>query len=154
MQIFQNSIEQTIIETLFGLGVMSVVVLFNIYSFTVISLAYRHRMKKNKFKGVHLEICRFIFYVMLIVIAQFASLSIWVFALTFFELVADWRSALLMTAGFFTTVGNFNLGFPVGWRLIPSIIAFSGLFSFAWATASSMSMARSLSECVDKHEHI
>jgi hypothetical protein len=48
-------------------------------------------------------------------------------------------------------VGNFNISFPDGWRLIPSIVAFSGFFSFAWATAVSMGMAKLYQGFIDKH---
>jgi len=61
-----------------------------------------------------------------------------------FGFVSYWVTALLFTASFFTSVGNFTVNLPKGWRLIPSIIAFSGLFSFAWPTASSIAMARTL----------
>jgi hypothetical protein len=42
-----------------------------------------------------------------------------------FGFVSDWLAALLLTASFFTTVGNFEAHLPFGWRLIPSLIAFS-----------------------------
>jgi hypothetical protein len=48
-------------------------------------------------------------------------------------------------------VGNYTLNLPYGWRLIPSLIAFSGLFSFAGATAIAISMARQLLNRLDQH---
>jgi len=72
--------------------------------------------------------------------------------LTYFEFVSDWVPALLFAASYFTSVGNFTLDLPTGWRLIPSIIAFSGLFGFAWATASSIGMAHNLSVYLEKNK--
>jgi len=66
-------------------------------------------------------------------------------------LIPDWPTALVFTASFFTTVGNFNMSFPYGWRLIPSIVAFSGFFSFSWATAVSIGMSRYQQEFINKH---
>jgi hypothetical protein len=43
------------------------------------------------------------------------------------------------------------MSLPYGWRLIPSIVAFSGFFSFAWATAVSIGMSRHHLEFVNKH---
>ena len=138
-------------EALYGLCVMCLVAVFNIYAFVEISLTYRRLLKKSKFYGRHYEMLRFVVFIMLLVIAMLISLGIWVFALTYFEFVSDWVTALLFTASFFTSVGNFAVPLPTGWRLVPSIIAFSGLFSFAWATASSIGMARSLNEHLIKH---
>ena len=152
MNITAIHIELLLKESFFGLIVMSAVVMFNIYSFVWISLVYRKRLKGSKFHGQHYEMIRFVAYTMLLAVAMLVSLSIWVLALAGFGFVADWLMALLFVAGFFTTVGNISLNLPEGWRLIPSIIAFSGLFSFAWATAISIGMARDLTIHMDKHK--
>lgn len=131
---------------------MSLVVIVNVYSFTEIALVYRRSFQNRSFKTRHVEILRFVVPVMSLVFAQIASLSIWAIALILFDFVTDWMTAVLLTASFFTTVGNFTVNFPEGWRLLPSIVAFSGLFSFAWATASSMTMVRSLTDYLDKHK--
>jgi hypothetical protein len=131
---------------------MGVIIIFNLYSFTWISLLYRHTLSRAAPHGQHFEILRFVGFIMLLVIAILLSLSVWVVALTLFSFVSDWVVALLFTASFFTTVGNFTVNLPNGWRLIPSLIAFSGLFAFAWSTATSMSMARSLYDHLDKRK--
>jgi len=141
-------------ESFFGLGVMAIVAVFNIYAFNEIAMAYRRPMKGRTFKGRYYEMFRFVAYTMLLGLALLMSLAFWVLALTFFDFVDDWVIALLFSASFFTTVGNYTVDLPVGWRLIPSIIAFSGLFSFAWATGSSISMARSLSDYLEKFKQI
>jgi hypothetical protein len=91
---------------------------------------------------------------MLLVVCILSSLFIWVFALTIFEFVTHWTDALLFSGSFFTTVGNFTVNLPFGWRLIPSLIAFSGLFSFAWATAASIGMASNLVKHLEKNHQI
>jgi hypothetical protein len=145
-------IEHLLKEAFFALSVTCVVIIFNIYSFAWISLKYRQVLNKSQFHGLHVEMLRFVFFIMLLVIAMFLSLWIWVAALVNFDFAKDWVTALLFTAGFFTTIGNTLLTLPVGWRLIPSIIAFSGLLSFAWATGSSMGMFNYLSKHFDNHK--
>ena len=140
-------------ESFFGLFVMGIIIIFNTYSFTWITLVYRQTLSRAAPHGKHFEILRFVGFTMLLVIATLLSLSVWVIALTAFGFVSHWTVALLFSASFFTTVGNFTINLPVGWRLIPSIIAFSGLFAFAWATASSMSMVHSLSDYLEKRKH-
>lgn len=152
MNTYFGQFEQFLAESLFGACVMAIVVLLNIFAFMEITLAYRRSIEPEVFKGRYLEMVKFILFVMLLVVAQFVSLSVWVLALTGFGLVAGWVPALLFTASFFTSVGNFTEVLPSGWTLIPSIIAFSGLFSFALATASTIAMGRVLTEHLDKHQ--
>lgn len=139
-------------EAALGLLVMAAVAIFNLYSFVRISMVYRLSLSRSTVHGQNYEMLRFVAYTMLLVVAMLISLSIWVLALTGFGFVSDWLMALLFVAGFFTTVGNIALDLPAGWRLIPSVIAFSGLFSFAWATAISLSMANNLSAHLEKRK--
>lgn len=145
------TLDMVLTESLFGLAVMGLVVIVNIYSFGWISVAYRRAIKNAVFHGVHFEIIRLSVYIMMLVSAMLISLLIWVLAFNVFEFIPDWRKGLLFTASFFTSVGNFPVSFPYGWKLIPSIVAFSGLFSFAWATAVSMGMCKQFSDFIDKH---
>lgn len=141
-------------EAIFALVVMSAVVICNIYSFSWISFRYRKALERSQVHGLHFEMFRYVIFIMLLVIAMFLSLLIWVAALVYFDFAKDWVTGLLFTAGFFTTTGNIELSLPLGWRFIPSIIAFSGLFSFAWATGSSIGMFNRLSSHLDKHKQI
>lgn len=138
-------------ETIFGLCIMFVVTLCNVYIFASVAMAYQKRLKSSRFIGKHLEIMRYAAYTMLLIVGMFFSLTIWVIALRLFEVVPHIDPALLMTISFFTSVGNYTLNLPYGWRLIPSLIAFSGLFSFAGATAIAISMARQLLNRLDQH---
>ena len=133
-------IESLLREAVVGLSITCAVIIWNLYSFAWVSLHYCKVLDKSRVHGLHFEILRFVLFIMLLVIAMFLSLFIWVAALVSFDFAKDWVTALLFTAGFFTTIGNTLLTLPVGWRFIPAIIAFSGLFSFAWATASSIGM--------------
>lgn len=146
--------ELLIKEAIFALAVMSAVVICNIYSFSWISFKYHKALERGQVHGLHFEMFRFVIFIMLLVIAMFLSLLIWVAALVFFNFTKDWVVGLLFTAGFFTTIGNNALSLPTGWRFIPSIIAFSGLFSFAWATGSSIGMFNRLTSHLEKHKKI
>jgi hypothetical protein len=152
MNLNPKDFEVVFIESFFGLFVMSIIIIFNTYSFTWITLAYRKTLNRVAPHGMHFEILRFVGFTMLLVIATLMSLSVWVIALTTFGFVSEWTVALLFSASFFTTVGNFTIDLPVGWRLIPSLIAFSGLFAFAWATAASMTMSHHLLDYIKKRK--
>lgn len=141
-------------ETLFGLCVFGIVAIYNVYGFLWIGLAYRKTLLKGPLHGKHFEILRCIGFNMLLVVCILSSLLVWVLALTLFEFVSHWTDALLFSISFFTTVGNFTVNLPFGWRIIPSLIAFSGLFSFAWATAASIGMASNLIKHLEKNNQI
>ena len=151
MNITEVTLELVLREALFGLSVMSAVVILNIYSFWWVSSVYQQALERSVFRNKHIEMLRLSLFIMLLVVAMFFSLSIWVVAFNLSELISDWPTALIFTASFFTSVGNFNISFPDGWRLIPSIVAFSGFFSFAWATAVSMGMGKHHQDFIDKH---
>ena len=151
MNLTNITLELVLRESLFGLSVMFAVVIFNIYSFSWVSSAYQQVLDRSVFRNVHIEMLRLSLFVMLLVAVMLFSLSIWVVALGLSGLIPDWPTALVFTASYFTSVGNFDMSFPYGWRLIPSIVAFSGFFSFAWATAVSIGMSKHHREFIDKH---
>jgi hypothetical protein len=128
MNLTNISLELVLQESFFGLSVMSAVVIFNIYTFGWISSAYQQMLDRSEFRNVHIEMLRLSLFVMLLVVVMLFSLSIWVIALGWSGLINDWPTALVFTAAYFTSVGNFDMSFPYGWRLIPSIVAFSGFF--------------------------
>ena len=139
-------------ESLFGLGVMFLAMMFNVYVFAAIAMAYRNRLQKSSYLGKPVEIMRYTAYTMLLIIGMFLSLTIWITALNLFEIVTEWQAATLLTFSFFTSVGNFTVDLAFGWRLIPSLIAFSGLFSFAGATAIAIGIAHQLMNHLDQHK--
>lgn len=139
-------------ESLFGLGVMFIAMTVNVYIFAFIAIAYQNQLKKTSFIGKHIEIMRYAAYTMLLVVGMSLSLTVWVVALHLFEVVVEWQAATLLTFSFFTSVGNFTVDLPFGWRLIPSLIAFTGLFSFAGATAVAIGMAHQLMNHFDRQK--
>lgn len=154
MELDSVQFELLIREISYGLAVMGLVSIFNIFVFVEISLRYRSVLARGAYHGRTLEMLRFILCIMLLVVTMLMSLGIWVLALYLFGFVSDWIVGMLFAASFFTSVGNFTISLPLGWRLVPSIIAFSGLFSFAWATACTMGMAKSLSDHLEKHKQL
>ena len=141
-----QKIDLVIREITCGILIMGLVSIVNAYTFSWIMLSYRKALSISSQRSEHFEIMRFVFYTLRLVVSMILSLSVWVFALTYFHFVDDWLDALLYATSFFTSVGNFNVPMPYGWRMIPSIIAFSGLFSFAWATAATIGMANDLTK--------
>jgi len=152
MSVALASSELLVRESLFGLGVMFIAMTLNVYVFASIAMLYQNRLQKSRYLGRHIEVMRYAAYTMLLIVGMFLSLTIWIAALNLFEIVAEWQAATLLTFSFFTSVGNFTVDLPFGWRLISSLIAFSGLFAFAGATAIAIGMAHQLMNHLDKHK--
>ena len=63
-----------------------------------------------------------------------AEILFWTAALVFTDIVKDWSRAAYFASNCYTALGEpFSL--PKAWRLVPPIMAISGIFTFAW-TAS------------------
>ena len=140
-----------IFESLCVLSILGCVSFFNVYCFLSIMLNYRNTLNRSKLHGPKYEISRFVLYTLSLMLTMIISLVIWVLALIFLELVDNWFDALVYAMSFFTSsVGDFRVTMPIGWRLMPSIISVSGLFAFAGATAAAIGMAHALIEHIDK----
>jgi len=62
------------------------------------------------------------------------EILIWTAALVYADVVRDWSKAAYFASNCYTALGEpFSL--PRAWRLVPPIMAISGIFTFAW-TAS------------------
>ena len=85
-------------------------------------------------------IFHFVVAVLMMSLMQLGSILIWTPALYATGLIQDIRLALLFSGSCFTTLGIFAAILPKGWKSVAFYIAFSGLFSFAIATSSMMSM--------------
>jgi len=72
--------------------------------------------------------------VMMLLTLHLGEVVVWSAALVFGDIVEHWSTAAYFVANCYTALGEpFTL--PRAWRLVPPIIAMSGIFTFAW-TAS------------------
>lgn len=92
----------------------------------------------------------FVICTQLLALAQLGLIAIWAGSLWLIGLFPDWESCLRLSASSYTTMGIFAVELPDGWHLIPTFIAFSGLFSFSWAATSTISMLGTLTSYVEK----
>jgi hypothetical protein len=132
--------EQIIRDAGFGLGILALVLVSNSYLFIQIYLWFFKKsaslVKAPPFKLISL----FVASVLVMSLVQLTSILIWTVALYTNDLIEDIRLALLFAGSSYTTLGIYSDMLPVGWKSVAFYIAFSGLFSFAIATSSMMSM--------------
>ena len=142
---YQNTIPQTV----FGLVLMSLVLIVDGYGFVGTMLLFKanvgQSVRPSKFKAIFF----FVISIQMLAITQLFSMCIWASALLIAGISPDWFSAIRFSASCYTTLGDFSATLPSGWHLIPAFIAFSGLFSFAWASSSTISMVNALNNYLD-----
>ena len=132
--------EQVFRDAAFGLGLLAIILVLNTILFIRIFLWFmKASAKLVKPRALDLIIL-FVSSVLLMSLVQIGSIMIWTVALYATGLIADIRLAMLFSGSSYTTLGIFSDVLPQGWKSVAFYIAFSGLFSFAIATSSMMSM--------------
>ncbi len=81
-----------------------------------------------------------------------AEILIWSSLLTHLGLIERVRDSIYFCANAYTTVGYGQIALEDQWRNISPIIAFSGLFTFAWTTSSLVDLVRSHSQIIEQLE--
>ena len=122
-------------DLMFGGSVLLFVILFHAFWIRVISGSF---LKRSTQVQTHASLWRadllFTLMVMGLLALHVAEVLVWMMALLFGGIVADWSAAVYFAANCYTALGEpFSLA--PSWRILPPIIAISGIFSFAW-TAS------------------
>lgn len=114
----------------------------NVYFLRQISINYEIRsricLSRNKPHGVFFNYFLAITFLMAV---QIVVIICWGLALNGLSLVKDPKEAIIFAGSCYTTLGYAVQELPAGWKFIPSVIALSGLFAIALATASMISMS-------------
>ncbi|MFZ9616396.1 MAG: ion channel [Fluviibacter sp.] len=137
-------------DALFGLSMMAVVLTFNGMCFTRVLFWYRKMAARTSSETNLGAIFLFVTSVLMLAIVQLCAILIWAVALFHNDLIPTRSMAILFSGSCYTTIGVFSDLLPQGWKSLALFIAFSGLFSFAWATSIMMSMANAFTQAWDK----
>lgn len=132
--------EEVFRDAAFGLTFLSIVLVINSILFIRIFLWFISVSEKPAKPTSSYLIFLFVGGVLMMSLVQLGSILIWTIALYATGLIEDIRLAMLFSGSSYTTVGIFSDNLPMGWKSVAFYIAFSGLFSFAIATSSMMSM--------------
>jgi hypothetical protein len=114
----------------------------NVYFIRQIAVHYEIRSRicisRNKPNRVFFYYFLAIVFLMAI---QMAVIIFWGLALNALSLIQDPKEAIRFAGSCYTTLGYFVVDLPDGWHFIPSVIALSGLFAIALATACMLNMS-------------
>ncbi len=132
--------EQIFRDTAFGLIILALILVINAVVFIRIFLWFIPAIEKLAHPTSFGLIFHFVLAVLMMSLMQLGSILIWTVALYATGLIQDIRLALLFSGSCYTTLGIFADILPKGWQSVAFYISFSGLFSFAIATSSMISM--------------
>ena len=132
--------EQIFRDAAFGLSFLAIVLVINTILFIRIYIWFMRASAKLTKPGALGLIALFVGAVLMMSLVQITSILIWTAALYVTGLIDNIRLAMLFSGSSYTTLGIFSDVLPQGWKSVAFYIAFSGLFSFAIATSSMMSM--------------
>lgn len=122
-------------DLMFGGTVLVIVIAFHAFWIRLITSSFLTRAaaiadKKSAWRADAL----FIGMVIALLTVHMSEVVLWSAALVLGGLVPDWSKAAYFAANCYTALGEpFSL--PHAWRIVPPIIAMSGIFAFGW-TAS------------------
>lgn len=122
-------------DIMFGGAVLVTVIMFHAFWIRVITSSYLKRSNALKSRASLWQAdLLFTVMVMMLLALHLAEVVVWSAALIFGDIAANWSTAAYFAANCYTALGEpFSL--PRAWRMVPPIIAMSGIFTFAW-TAS------------------
>ncbi|APB99492.1 hypothetical protein [Polynucleobacter asymbioticus] len=143
--VFQNAIPQTA----FGIFMIGIVLGFDGFAYGWTIRFFRANVGQRPNPSMIRATFFFILCTQLLALTQLASIVIWAAAILLVGVTPDWFTSIRLSASSYTTLGDFPSSMPGGWHLTPAFMAFSGLFSFAWASSSIISMLNSLNKFLD-----
>jgi hypothetical protein len=122
-------------DILFGGAVLLLVVMFHAFGIRAVTSSFLNRMQYISARAIlwRAEVL-FAWTVLALLLLHLAEVIIWSAALVWGGMIPDWARAAYFSANCYTALGEpFALAHT--WRIVPPIIAMSGIFTFAW-TAS------------------
>lgn len=122
-------------DIVFGGAMLLLVIMFHAFWIRLVTSSFLKRTQALRANG---KLWRadwlFAMTVIALLTLHLTEIVMWSAGLVFAEIVNDWGKATWFTANCYTALGQ-PLPVAHAWRLVPSMIAASGIFTFAW-TAS------------------
>ena len=128
---------------LFGITMLLIVML--IHGFALLQIAKRYEVKtflylsEHKYSSVAL-----VFYVsvLCLFLIHIFEIILWGISLRAFNLLPNLGESILFSGSTYTAMGFMDDLLPSGWKMLAIIIAFSGMFAFAWTASVMISMTK------------
>jgi len=136
---------------LLGAAILLLVMIF--HGVMLLQIAKRYEVKtflylaEKKYSAVALCFYVSIFFLFL---AHISEIVIWGVALFTFKLLPSLGQSILFSGSTYTAMGFMEDILPDGWKMLAVIIAFSGMFAFAWTASVMISMTKNFRQAYTK----
>jgi hypothetical protein len=128
---------------LFGITMLLIVML--VHGLALLQIAKRYEVKsflylaEKKYSSV-----AFVFYVSILCLflTHIFEIILWGISLRVFNLMPNLGESILFSGSTYTAMGFMDDPLPSGWKMLAIIIAFSGMFAFAWTASVMISMTK------------
>ena len=135
------------------LGAVMLIVIMVFHGIALLQIAKRYEVKsyllltQKQFTAVTIYFYTSIF---LLFMSHIAEIVIWGIALYLFKLLPNLGDSILFAGSTYTAMGFMEDILPFGWKMLAVIIAFSGMFAFAWTASVMISMTRNFRQAYAK----
>ena len=136
------------------LGAVMLLLVMIFHGLVLLQIAKRYEVKsflylaEKKYSEVGLS---FYISVFCLFITHIAEIIIWGIALYAFKLVPTLGQSILFSGSTYTAMGFMEDILPEGWKMLAVIIAFSGMFAFAWTASVMITMTKNFRQAYTKH---
>ncbi|MBU3575408.1 hypothetical protein [Polynucleobacter sp. UK-Mo-2m-Kol15] len=128
---------------LFGITMLLIVML--VHGLALLQIAKRYEVKsflylaEKKYSSV-----AFVFYISILCLflIHIFEIILWGISLKVFNLLPTLGESILFSGSTYTAMGFMDDPLPGGWKMLAIIIAFSGMFAFAWTASVMISMTK------------
>lgn len=133
-------------------GIMLLLVMV-FHGVMLLQIAKRYEVKtflylaEKKYSSV--AVCFYI-SVLLLFLTHLGEILIWGVALYFLKLIPALGQSILFSGSTYTAMGFMEDILPDGWKMLAVIIAFSGMFAFAWTASVMISMTKNFRQAYTK----
>lgn len=127
------------------LGIFMLMLVMLIHGISLLQIAKRYEVKSFLYLSEHAySSVALIFYisVLFLFLTHIFEIIIWGTSLYVFKLLPDLGQSILFSGSTYTAMGFMDDLLPAGWKMLAIIIAFSGMFSFAWTASVMISMTK------------
>jgi hypothetical protein len=135
------------------LGGILLLVVMVFHGILLLQIAKRYEVKtflylnEKKYAAVATSFYSSIFCLFL---THIVEIFIWGIALFAFKLLPTLGQSILFSGSTYTAMGFMEDILPDGWKMLAIIIAFSGMFSFAWTASVMISMTKNFRQAYTK----
>ena len=135
------------------LGAIILLLVMIFHGLLLLQIAKRYEVKSFLYlaekKYSEVGMCFYI-SVFCLFLTHIAEIIIWGVALYAFKLVPALGQSILFSGSTYTAMGFMEDILPEGWKMLAVIIAFSGMFAFAWTASVMISMTKNFRQAYTK----